>query len=158
MTRLTIRQILPSQVAATIVHTIALVSLFVSLLLRSPTVAAAFSGITNPSIDPKFGANQATASTGSAFVTYFIHIWNAAMVVGGIIVLFFFIQASIEWITAGGDSAKIQKARDRLIQSTLGLFILIFSFVIINFISYLLFGVVGFDILNPKLPAAVPLG
>ena len=62
------------------------------------------------------------------------------MVVGGLIVLFFFIQAAIEWITAGGDSGKITKARDRMIQSTIGLFVLIFSFVIVNYISFLLFG------------------
>ena len=107
--------------------------------------------ITNPVIDPAFGANDDDAKSGLIFVTYFIYIWNAVMVVGGLMVLVFFIQAAIEWITAGGDSGKIQKARERMIQSVIGLFILVFSFVIIGFISSLLFGEVGFDILKLQL-------
>lgn len=141
--------------------TIALALAWISFLILpkfNSVSVAAFTGITNPSINERFGANPNAAKSGSIFVTYFIYIWNAAMVVGGIIVLFYFIQGSIEWITAGGDSAKIQKARDRLIQSILGLFILIFSFVIINYISSLLFGATGFDILKLQMRNALPLG
>ena len=110
--------------------------------------------ISNPAIDPAFGDDIDNAKSGLIFVTYFIYIWNAVMVVGGLMVLVFFIQAAIEWITAGGDSGKIQKARDRMIQSVIGLFLLVFSFVIINFISNLLFGGTGFNILNLSLPSA----
>ena len=117
-----------------------------------PIFSKASAQITNPSIDPEFGTNVGgAASTGTAFVTYFIYIWNTLMVVGGLIVLLFFIQAAIEWITAGGDSGKIQKARDRMIQSTIGLIILVFSFVIVSFVSNLLFAGVGFNILNLQL-------
>lgn len=115
--------------------------------------------ITNPVIDPAFGAKDDDAKSGLIFVTYFIYIWNAVMVVGGLMVLVFFIQAAIEWITAGGDSGKIQKARERMIQSVIGLFILVFSFVIIGFISSLLFGEVGFDILKLQLVTpTIPVG
>lgn len=111
----------------------------------------AYDGITNPSTG-SLGDDPNTAMSGETFVTYFIYIWNAMMVVGGLIVLFFFIQAAIEWITAGGDTGKIQKARDRMIQSTIGLFILVMSFVIVNFISAILFGD-NFNILNLTLPS-----
>jgi hypothetical protein len=124
-----------------------------TLFLLSPVNKVA-AEITNPSINSEFGSNSVAARSGTTFVSYFVYIWNALMVVGGIIVLFFFIQAAIEWITAGGDSGKITKARDRLLQSIIGLFILVFSFVIVNYISYLLFGGVGFDILNLTLPSA----
>lgn len=110
----------------------------------------AFTGITNDSVGD-LGSNADAAMSGATFVDYFIYLWNALMVVGGLIVLFFFIQAAIEWITAGGDSGKIQKARDRMIQSTIGLFILVTSFIIVNYISSLLFGG-NFNILNLTLP------
>ncbi|MBP7875375.1 hypothetical protein KA012_00070 [Candidatus Woesebacteria bacterium] len=123
-------------------------------LLKSATMMAAFTGITNRSIDPAYGGDPAKAADGSIFVTYFINVWNSVMVIGGLIVLFFYIQAGIEWITAGGDSGKIQKARDRMIQSTIGLFILVSSFIIINFVSSLLFKGTGFNIMNLTLPGA----
>lgn len=131
-------------------------SIFLAVALTLLSLPARVSAqITNPSIGGALGgegdeALQA-AESGATFVNYFVYLWNAVMVVGGLIVLFFFIQAGIEWITAGGDSAKITKARERMLQSTIGLFILVFSFVIINFISALLFGG-DFNILNLTLP------
>lgn len=110
-------------------------------------------GITNPVIG-NLGNSASEAGSGKTFVTYFILIWNAVILIGGLVVLVYFIQAAIEWITAGGDSGKIQKARDRMVQSTIGLFVLVFSFIIINFINDLLFGWSGFDILNPTIPTA----
>lgn len=123
-------------------------------LAVSSSVREASAQITNPTIGD-LGDRPDDASSGALFVEYFIYLWNALMVVGGIIVLFFFIQAAIEWITAGGDSAKIVKARERMLQSTIGLFILVFSFVIVNFISALLFGD-SFNILDLTLPTASP--
>lgn len=110
-------------------------------------------GITNPVIGD-LGNSPTAARSGVTFVKYFVYIWNALMLVGGLLVLFFFIQAAIEWITAGGDSGKIQKARDRMIQSVIGLFLLVFSFIIVNFVSNLLFAGTGFNILDLNLPSA----
>ena len=104
--------------------------------------------ITNDALRPAFGNDAAAAQSGATFVNYFIFIWNVLMLVGGLVVLLFFVQAAIEWITAGGDSGKITKARDRMLQSTIGLFLLVFSFVIVNFISSLLFAGTGFNILD----------
>ena len=50
---------------------------------------------------------------------------SLSITVAGIILLANFILASIEWISAGGDSGKIEKARGRIIQSVVGLIILI---------------------------------
>lgn len=107
--------------------------------------------ITNPTIGD-LGNDPDAAASGTTFVDYFVYLWNAVMVVGGLVVVFFFIQAAIEWITAGGDSGKITKARDRMLQSTIGLFILVFSFLIVNFIGELLFGG-NFNLLNLSLPS-----
>lgn len=107
--------------------------------------------ITNPTIG-ELGNDPDAAASGTTFVDYFVYLWNAIMVVGGLVVVFFFIQAAIEWITAGGDSAKITKARERMLQSTIGLFILVFSFLIVNFIGELLFGG-NFNLLDLSLPS-----
>ncbi len=106
--------------------------------------------IRNPAVGP-WGTNPNEAQTGGTFAKAFVYFWNVAIVVGGLIVLVFFIQAAIEWITAGGDSGKIQKARERIIQSFIGLAILVFSFTIINFIGALLFGN-NFSLLDFNLP------
>jgi hypothetical protein len=121
------------------------------------TVRVVGAKITNDALDPMIGYNAADAQSGQLFVNYFIYIWNVLMLVGGLVVLLFFVQAAIEWITAGGDSGKITKARDRMLQSTIGLVILVFSFVIVSFISALLFDGTGFNLLNmtfnsPGLP------
>ncbi len=107
-------------------------------------------GITNPAIGT-FGDSPDNAKSGSIFVTYFIRMWQTLITAGGISVIFFFIWGALRWIMAGGDSGKIQKARDQMVQAAIGLILLVTSFVIIGFISQLLFGE-NFDILNLKLP------
>ena len=62
--------------------------------------------------------------------------------------LFFIVYAflaAFEWVTAGGDSSKITKARDRLIWSTLGLILVVATYAIIGLIGSL----VGVNILEP---------
>ena len=52
----------------------------------------AYAQITNPAVG-SLGDNPTEASSGTTFINYFIYLWNAVMVVGGLIVLLFFIQA-----------------------------------------------------------------
>jgi hypothetical protein len=108
------------------------------------------SGITNPVIGT-FGDNPANARSGSTFVRIFILIWQLAIMIGALVVIVMFIWASLEWILAGGDAGKIQKARDRMMQGVVGLIILASSFVIIGFINTVIFGG-EFDILKLTLP------
>jgi hypothetical protein len=66
-------------------------------------------------------------------------------VIGSLFFVINFLMAALSWITAAGDSGKIQKARDQMIQSTLGLVIMVGSYAIIGLIG----SVVGIDILQP---------
>jgi len=106
---------------------------------------------TNPVLTGDLGGNgaggSAAAEDGTTFLSYFIVIWNALISIGALMVLVYFLWGAIEWISAGGDSGKIEKARNRITQSILGLVILISAFVIIGFISNLFFGE-EFSILN----------
>lgn len=49
---------------------------------------------------------------------------SGVMTVAFVLVLFYLLWGGIEWITAGGDSSKIQKGRDRIVQSIIGLIVL----------------------------------
>ncbi|NCN07055.1 MAG: hypothetical protein GW762_04685 [Candidatus Pacebacteria bacterium] len=126
--------------------------LTVSLFAFSPTKALA--SINNPVLTPDLGGTQEsseTATDGSIFVGYMVSLWETAINIGGLLVLFYFIWGSIEWITAGGDSGKLEKARLRMMHAVVGLLILVSSFVILGYISTALFGE-SFSILNLSFP------
>lgn len=63
--------------------------------------------------------------------------------------------AALTWVTAGGDSGKIQKARDAMIQNVIGLIIVVGSYGIIGLIG----SIVGLQLLRPAevLQTIVPL-
>lgn len=114
---------------------------------------------TNPVITGDLGGNGAggaeAATSGATFVSYFVSVWQAFIIIGAIMVLIYFLWGSIEWITAGADIAIVEKARRRITQAMIGLLVLISSFVIIEFISQLLFGE-EFSILNLQFIAPAP--
>lgn len=66
-------------------------------------------------------------------------------VAAGLFFVVNFVLAALEWVTAGGDSSKVQKARDKMVQSAIGLVIIVLAYAIIGLVS----GVLGLEILNP---------
>ena len=52
------------------------------------------------------------------------------MLLGAFLVLINLVQAAIDWISSGGDSSKVTKSRDRIIQSVVGILILSASYAI----------------------------
>ena len=109
--------------------------------------------IKNPAVGEKLGGDDAAASSGATFASYLVTLWNAIITLGALAVILFFIWGAIEWISAGGDSGKLEKARGRILQSAIGLLILVSSYTIIGFLGSLLFGD-QFNILNLSLPKA----
>jgi hypothetical protein len=59
------------------------------------------------------------------------------IVIGVVITLFFIIWGGILWITSGGDKAKIQAARNRIIFAVIGVLIVFLSFGIVNIVGYM---------------------
>ena len=49
---------------------------------------------------------------------------NFVMVLGALLVFVYLIWGGIEWITAGGDKGKIEKAKEKITQSIIGLIVL----------------------------------
>jgi hypothetical protein len=127
-------------------------SLALTALLNSSGLALA--EITNP-VTGKWGEGGADtgATEGGLFTKYMVLIWNAIMTIGAILVIILFIKAAFEWIGSGSDKSKVENARNTITQAFIGLVILVGSFVIIAFLSKLLFGE-EFEILNLVVPMA----
>lgn len=66
-------------------------------------------------------------------------------VLGGIILIVYFIVAALNWISAAGDTGKIEKARNQMIQAISGMVILVAAYGLIGIISNFL----GLSLLNP---------
>ncbi|MGD9129404.1 MAG: hypothetical protein PVJ09_02880 [Candidatus Woesebacteria bacterium] len=108
--------------------------------------------ITNPALKEDSVINKyESAESGEAFFDYFAMLWRSALSMGILVVLVFFLWGAFEWMTAGGDSAKVQKARDRIINATIGLIIMASIFAIVGFFGELFFGE-DFNILEFTFP------
>jgi len=93
--------------------------------------------ITNPAL-PNEGGDA------SSFAKSIANLWKTMIIVGGLAFLLYFLWGGVEWITAGGEKDKIEKARGKITQGLIGLAILAGSYVIILFINEAL----GIDIIN----------
>lgn len=96
---------------------------------------------------PLAGTSYGNLGGVGLFITNIIRL---LFVVAGIYALFNFLIAGFEYINAGGDSKKLEKAWSRIWQSLMGLVIMVASFALISLFGYLFFGA-GYNILNPVI-------
>jgi hypothetical protein len=66
-------------------------------------------------------------------------------ILGSIFFIVYFLMAALDWITSGGDSAKLSGARDKMLHAIIGLVILVSAYSIIGIIGT----VIGIELLNP---------
>ena len=66
-------------------------------------------------------------------------------IVAGIFFLLYFVLGGVNWVNAAGDSGKIQKARDQMIQGVLGMVVIALSYGLAGILSTFL----GIHLLNP---------
>ena len=59
--------------------------------------------------------------------------------------IIYFILGAFKWVVAGGDSSKVQKARDQMTQAVLGMILMVAAYGIIGLVG----GILGIDILQP---------
>jgi hypothetical protein len=67
---------------------------------------------------------EAAGAYSSAFGVWIGSLLSIAMTIAALLVLLYLIWGAIEWITAGGDSGKLQKARDKIAQAIVGIIVL----------------------------------
>ncbi len=108
------------------------------------------SQLTNPAIGA-LGDDPTAAETGTLFIDYAIRMWRAAIYVGALIVLAYYVWAGVEWISSGSDTKGVESAKKRFTQATIGLILLVSSFALVAFVSNLLFGA-DFDLLRLTIP------
>jgi hypothetical protein len=119
-------------------------------MLYLPTLIAQFgnSGFESASTQFLIDTSSVGAANCSALSTLELTISRIIGVITMISALFFivyFFLAAFQWITAGGDSGAINKARDKMTQGVIGLIIIIASYSVIGLVGT----VIGLDILNP---------
>lgn len=76
--------------------------------------------------------------------TYISDILGIITVLAALFFIVYAFLAAFQWVTSGGDSGKVTKARDRLMWSTLGLILIVATYSILGLIG----GLIGFSILN----------
>lgn len=116
-----------------------LIGLNTGLTTLALSATSVFADITNPVVGD-LGNDTEAAESGSLFLSFFVRMWRVAVTAGALMLLTYFVWGAIDWIAAGGESGKLEKARQKMTQSALGMIILVSSFTIIAFISQLLFG------------------
>ncbi len=131
----------------TLARLLTLIALIPTVVLNAShasVVMAAPTGITNPAV-PKLNFTPKSAEDGTSFISYFALIWQAIQLVGGLMVLFYFLWGGLEWIMSHGEKSKVEAARNKMLQAVTGFIILMSTFVIAGFVGSL----IGYDLINP---------
>lgn len=118
-------------------------------------------GLTNPAVKGLPESSGNSGQTGAEILGKYIAIaLTTAVALGGLAVLVYFILGAINWITAGGDKSKIEKAQQRIIQAFIGFALLVFSVTILQWIGPALFGIdlLKLEFVNQLAPTGTPGG
>jgi hypothetical protein len=126
-----------------------IITIAVCLVYLFPQLIQA-QGISNPVIGD-LGVNDANTSSGGKFVEYTVYLWRAAITIGALAVIVYFLLGAFTWITSGGDKTKVEDARNKITNAIIGLVLLVSSFVLLSFLSKILFGG-EFDLLKLSIP------
>lgn len=117
------------------------VVIFTTALFVFPSFASA--QITGGAANVNAIATSAGVSGGADLMTIIGRIINVFLGLLGVIFLVLMLYAGFQWMTAGGDAAKVEKAKVGIRNAVIGLVILATAFAITNFIFGLLAGVTG---------------
>jgi len=85
-----------------------------------------------------------TADFGLGFGNWLGNIFGIIMVIALLILLGMLVIGAMGWLTSGGDSSKLENARNRMVHAVIGILILASVLAIFMFVQYLL----GIDIFS----------
>lgn len=95
-------------------------------------------------------AYQGITGSPGGLILFMTNILRLVFVVAGIYAFVNLVIAGFSYMSAGGDSKKVNDAWGKIWQSLLGLVIIVASFAMAALFGYILFGDAGF-ILSPKI-------
>jgi arginine exporter protein ArgO len=107
-----------------------LTAILAAVLLRF--VSPVFAAIENPTI-----GSLGTGDAGNAAATVFANIWRAIVVMAGIAFIIYFAWGALSWLTSGGDKARVEEAREKISNATIGLILVAASVAITTTIGLL---------------------
>jgi hypothetical protein len=82
------------------------------------------------------GATSALANNpSSGFALFLGRVFSGIMAVAAFTLLIYMLWGAIEWLTSGGDSGKVQKARDKMTQGVIGMVVLASTVAIFNLVQ-----------------------
>ncbi len=79
--------------------------------------------IKNPVLPPVIGNNQSQNPGGNALGKLIGNLVGALFIAGFLLAFVYLVMGGITWITAGGDKTKLEKARDEITNSILGIIV-----------------------------------
>ena len=95
-----------------------------------------------------YSAGAATPDGGVALTnleTFLSNIIGFLTILGGIFFIVYFLIGGLTWVTSGGDSGKVGKARNQMIQGVIGLVVIVAAYSIIGIVG----NIVGLNLLTP---------
>jgi len=91
------------------------------------------------------GTTNTTVEVGGKFNKAMSGIIGFMTIIAGLWFIIQFITAGIQWLGAGGDKNSLEQARNKIVNSIIGLIIIVSAWVIVGIIG----GMLGLNILNP---------
>lgn len=116
-------------------------------LIAQATTNQFGSGLTSGTAFDSGLAKVDTENPLNALETLLSQVIGLVTVVAGLIFILMFLNGAFGWISAGGDSGKVQKSRDAMVHAVLGLIVMVAGYALIGLIG----SIVGIDILNPAI-------
>lgn len=114
------------------------------MILLGTLLAQFGGGFQPPSNTYNAGSNTSVGAL-SNLETFISTMLGVITVFAGIYFIVNFLLAALSWVTSSGESSKIQAARDRMLQSTIGIVVVVAAYGIVGLIG----SIVGLNILNP---------
>lgn len=96
-------------------------------------------------VSPYNTGSEESATLIDNVVSFLSNLIGLFTVLAALFFIVYTFTAAFNWMTAGGDSGKIEKARERLIQGVLGLILIVAAYGIIELVGV----IIGIKILNP---------
>lgn len=103
-------------------------------------------GIVNPVLGNNLGMGSDPASSGSNLALYIAFLWQTAMMVGGLAVIVSLLLGGVEWVMSNGDKGKVEHARERIMQTVIGMIVLMTAAGVTVFLS----NAFRINLLNPQ--------
>ncbi len=90
-------------------------------------------------------SEETAAEAAGTFEKIFSTGLGAITLIAALYFLGVILVAAFSWLSAGGDSGKIEKARDSIVNGVIGLMIIVAAYAVIGVIG----SIMGIDVLNP---------